>query len=121
MTNVCRVVERGIRLPLLRPGGMYQQPTTEGEHMTMTTTDPERVKRRDSYFETVAELEAVTGRMRAKADRLVSEDGSVEARREAKSIRIKATHEERWVAHWLSYLGTTEEYVRWCEAQEVSA
>jgi transposase len=61
--------------------------TTEGKHMT--TTD------HDDYHEHLEKWRAFLTGERTRADRLISEDGSPEARAEAKSIRIRATLAEK--------------------------
>ena len=47
------------------------------------------------YHEKLEEWRAILAKERARADRLCAEDGSPEARAEAKSIRLRVTHAEK--------------------------
>ena len=72
---------------------------------------PPTEESRRFYEETVAKFRDLIAEMRQKADRLVAEDGSAEARRKAKSIRISATHGERQI----------RQMCEWAKAEDAKA
>jgi hypothetical protein len=83
----------------------------------MTITAPHEAGEDESAMEIANRFAGIIRDSRAYADRLCAEDGSPDARRRAKSIRISASHDDRILRRCLDLCGITEAF----DAQRVSA
>jgi len=80
--------------------------TTATEVGTMTARPPTEEARRN-FYEVVERTYREIARRRAFADHLVRDDGSVEARNRAKSLRIRMSLWERQTRLMVEYIEAT--------------